>query len=108
MRRAKVHGHPSVGPIVDFNGFAELFAAPARTADVNLIFASLVVDLCRMDGGPLNVPPEAVIGRVLVHERMLAAADRNLYTAKASQYALKPRYPDSVFTPDALAGEGVR
>jgi len=32
----------------------------------------------------------------------------NLYNAKASQYPLKPRYPDSVFTPDAMAGEGVR
>jgi hypothetical protein len=32
----------------------------------------------------------------------------NLYNAKASQYAVKPRYPDSVFSPDALAGEGVR
>jgi hypothetical protein len=32
----------------------------------------------------------------------------NLYNDKASQYALKPRYPDSTFTPDALAGEGVR
>lgn len=32
----------------------------------------------------------------------------NLYNAKASQYAIKPRFPDSVFTPDAMAGEGVR
>lgn len=32
----------------------------------------------------------------------------NLYNAKASQYPLKPRYPDSVFSPEALAGEGVR
>jgi hypothetical protein len=32
----------------------------------------------------------------------------NLYNAKASQYAVKPRYPDSVFTPDAMAGEGIR
>jgi hypothetical protein len=32
----------------------------------------------------------------------------NLYKTKASQYAGKPRYPDSVFTPDALASEGVR
>ncbi len=31
-----------------------------------------------------------------------------LYTSKAAQYPLKPRYPDSVFTPDALTGEGVR
>ncbi len=32
----------------------------------------------------------------------------NLYNAKSSQYAIKPRYPDSVFSPDAMAGEGVR
>jgi hypothetical protein len=32
----------------------------------------------------------------------------NLYNAKAAQYPLKPRYPDSVFTPDAMTGEGVR
>lgn len=32
----------------------------------------------------------------------------NLYNAKNSQYAIKPRHADSVFTPDALAGEGVR
>lgn len=32
----------------------------------------------------------------------------NLYNAKAAQYPLKPRYPDSVFTPDAMAGEGAR
>jgi hypothetical protein len=32
----------------------------------------------------------------------------NLYNAKASQYPVKPRFPDSVFSPDALAGEGVR
>jgi hypothetical protein len=32
----------------------------------------------------------------------------NLYNSKAAQYPIKPRYPDSVFTPDALAGEGVR
>ena len=32
----------------------------------------------------------------------------NLYNAKAGQYVVKPRFPDSTFTPDALAGEGVR
>lgn len=32
----------------------------------------------------------------------------NLYNTKPSQYAIKPRFPDSVFTPDALASEGVR
>lgn len=32
----------------------------------------------------------------------------NLYNAKSAQYALKSRYADSVFTPDAMAGEGVR
>lgn len=32
----------------------------------------------------------------------------NLYNTKSAQYPLKPRYPDSTFTGDALAGEGVR
>lgn len=32
----------------------------------------------------------------------------NLYNSKAQQYGLKPRQPDSVFTPDAMAGEGIR
>jgi len=32
----------------------------------------------------------------------------NLYGNKASQYVIKPRISDSTFTPDAMAGEGVR
>jgi hypothetical protein len=32
----------------------------------------------------------------------------NLYGSKAQQYVLKPRISDATFTPDALAGEGVR
>lgn len=32
----------------------------------------------------------------------------NLYNTKASQYSVKPRFADGVFSPDALAGEGVR
>lgn len=32
----------------------------------------------------------------------------NLFNSKASQQPFKPRYPDRVFTPDAMAGEGVR
>ncbi|WAC70826.1 DUF1329 domain-containing protein [Roseateles sp. SL47] len=32
----------------------------------------------------------------------------NLYNSKAQQYAVKPRLADSVFTPDAMAGEGIR
>jgi hypothetical protein len=32
----------------------------------------------------------------------------NLFNSKAAQYPIKSRYPDSTFTPDALAGEGVR
>ena len=31
-----------------------------------------------------------------------------LYGSKASQYTVKSRIPDSTFTPDAMAGEGVR
>jgi hypothetical protein len=32
----------------------------------------------------------------------------NLYTGKQAHYPLKPRFPDSNFTPEALAGESVR
>lgn len=32
----------------------------------------------------------------------------NLYGSKAQQYVLKPRLSDAIFTPDAMAGEGVR
>lgn len=32
----------------------------------------------------------------------------NLYGSKAQQYVIKPRISDATFTPDALAGEGVR
>ncbi|OYT90535.1 MAG: hypothetical protein CFE43_17925 [Burkholderiales bacterium PBB3] len=32
----------------------------------------------------------------------------NLYNSKAQQYGVKARQPDSAFTPDAMAGEGVR
>lgn len=32
----------------------------------------------------------------------------NLYGSKARQYTVKARIPDATFTPDALAGEGVR
>jgi hypothetical protein len=32
----------------------------------------------------------------------------NIYGSKSAQYTLKPRIPDSTFTPDSMAGEGVR
>lgn len=32
----------------------------------------------------------------------------NLYNGRSAQYPLKPRFPNRVFTPDAMAGEGVR
>lgn len=32
----------------------------------------------------------------------------NLYGSKSTQYVVKPRFSDSTFTPDAMAGEGVR
>lgn len=32
----------------------------------------------------------------------------NLYGGKSTQYVVKPRFSDSTFTPDAMAGEGVR
>lgn len=32
----------------------------------------------------------------------------DIFNAQAEQYPVKPRYPDRFFTPDAMAGEGVR
>ncbi|SFV09256.1 DUF1329 domain-containing protein [Pseudoduganella namucuonensis] len=32
----------------------------------------------------------------------------NLYNSKSAQYPLKPRFEDSLFTPDAMTGEGAR
>jgi Protein of unknown function (DUF1329) len=32
----------------------------------------------------------------------------NLYNSKPSHYPVKPRFPDDLFTPDSLAGSGVR
>jgi hypothetical protein len=32
----------------------------------------------------------------------------NLYNTKSSQYVVKPRFPEDLFTPDSLAGSGVR
>ena len=32
----------------------------------------------------------------------------NLFNSKNTQYALKPRFADSQFSPEAMAGEGVR
>ncbi|MGZ5183836.1 MAG: DUF1329 domain-containing protein [Caldimonas sp.] len=32
----------------------------------------------------------------------------DLYTGKAAQFPLKPRFPDNVFSPEAMAGESVR
>jgi hypothetical protein len=32
----------------------------------------------------------------------------NLFNQKSGQYIVKPRIQDTVFTPDAMAGEGVR
>jgi hypothetical protein len=37
-----------------------------------------------------------------------AAFVGNLFNGQQFQYRLMPRYADSVFTPDAMAGEGVR
>ncbi|ROZ75078.1 DUF1329 domain-containing protein [Ramlibacter sp. WS9] len=37
-----------------------------------------------------------------------AAFIGNLYNSKAQQYPIKPRYADSVFTPDAMSAEGAR
>jgi hypothetical protein len=37
-----------------------------------------------------------------------AAFVGNLFNSRATQIQLMPRYPDRVFTRDALAGEGVR
>ena len=32
----------------------------------------------------------------------------DLYNAKSAQYPIKERFSNSVFTPDAMAGEGAR
>lgn len=32
----------------------------------------------------------------------------DLYNSKAAQYVIEPRYPDTTFTPDAMAGDSVR
>ena len=37
-----------------------------------------------------------------------AAFVSNLYNSKAGQYAVKPRFPEDHFTPDAMVGSGVR
>lgn len=53
--------------------------------------------------------PGTVVGAIGFNDFLSGAAYvGNLYNSKSSQYPIKPRYADSVFTPDALAGEGVR
>jgi len=53
--------------------------------------------------------PGTVIGAIGYNDLLSGTAYvGNLYNSKAAQYPIKPRYPDSVFTPDAMAGEGVR
>lgn len=53
--------------------------------------------------------PGTVAGAIGYNDLLSGAAYvGNLYNSKASQHLFKPRYPDSVFTPDAMAGEGVR
>ena len=53
--------------------------------------------------------PGTVIGAMGVNDLLTGQAYvANLYNSKSVQYAIKPRLPDTVFTPDAMAGEGIR
>ncbi|WP_245573742.1 DUF1329 domain-containing protein [Curvibacter lanceolatus] len=53
--------------------------------------------------------PGTVIGAMGVNDLLTGQAYvANLYNSKPVQYAIKPRLPDTVFTPDAMAGEGIR
>ena len=53
--------------------------------------------------------PGTVIGAMGVNDLLTGQAYvANLYNTKSVQYAIKPRLPDTVFTPDAMAGEGIR
>ncbi len=53
--------------------------------------------------------PGTVIGAFGMNDLLAGTAFvANLYNTKSAQYPIKPKYPDSVFTPDAMAGEGVR
>lgn len=53
--------------------------------------------------------PGTVIGTSGVNDLLAGTAYiGNPYNSKASQYPVKARFPDSVFTPDALAAEGIR
>jgi hypothetical protein len=53
--------------------------------------------------------PGTVAGAIGYNDLISGAAYvGNLYNSKAAQHPIKPRYADSVFTPDAMAGEGVR
>lgn len=53
--------------------------------------------------------PGTVIGAMGVNDLLTGQAYvANLYNSKSVQYAIRPRLPDTVFTPDAMAGEGIR
>lgn len=53
--------------------------------------------------------PGTVIGAFGVNDLIAGTGFvGNLFNAKPAQYPLKPRYPDSTFTPEAMAAEGAR
>ncbi|WP_028311711.1 DUF1329 domain-containing protein [Derxia gummosa] len=53
--------------------------------------------------------PGTVIGAFTMNDFANGSAYiGNLFNSRSAQYPLKPRFADSVFTPEALAGEGVR
>lgn len=53
--------------------------------------------------------PGTILGAFGMNDLLSGSAFvANLYNSKAEQYPQVPRYPDRVFTPAALAGEGVR
>ena len=53
--------------------------------------------------------PGTVVGAMGFNDLLSGTAFvGNLYNAKAAQYPIVPRYPDSAFTPDAMAAAGAR
>ncbi|MDD0838877.1 DUF1329 domain-containing protein [Curvibacter sp. HBC61] len=53
--------------------------------------------------------PGTVVGAMGMNDLLTGQAYvANLYNSKPVHYAIKPRLPDTVFTPDAMAGEGIR
>ncbi|MFN3985587.1 MAG: DUF1329 domain-containing protein [Rhodocyclaceae bacterium] len=53
--------------------------------------------------------PGLIIGAFGLNDLLSGSAFiANLFNSKSTHYRLMPIYPDSIFTPDAMAGEGIR